>query len=112
MCPDCHLCEMPTTEERINEPGVFGRSYEYGGIFIREFIFRKGEGIGGHAHKLDHLSKLESGSASVQVGDEIKHYAAPAYIPMPKGVVHKIIATAEPTIWHCIFAATRDEAYR
>lgn len=99
------LFSLPTEEQRRKEPGVFGDGLTlYGNVFIRRFVLRAGEKVGGHAHRFDHLSLLIRGKMAVRVGEVTTEYSAPHEVVMPKLIVHELTALEDNTIWLCIFA--------
>jgi hypothetical protein len=77
-----------------------------GNIWVRQnYMEKTGDMLGGHAHTHDHVSLLTSGSVEVTVNNgEPKHFTAPTFIVIRKGLRHKIVALEDKTVWYCVFS--------
>lgn len=71
------------------------------GVYAKETHIPAGVTLFQHAHNYAHLSILQSGSASVDVGGIANVYSDGAVIVVPKGVQHKVVAITD-VVWFCI----------
>lgn len=77
----------------------------YANIWVRQKVFsKKGETIGGHKHKYDHMSLLAVGKVMVEVDGITKELEAPTFLVIPKGKIHNITALTDDVLWYCVFA--------
>ncbi len=77
----------------------------YANIWIRQKKFlTKGQMIGGHTHRYDHMSLLASGKVKVEANGVEHEYEAPAFLIIRKDVVHNVTALSEGVVWFCLFA--------
>jgi len=77
-----------------------------GNIWVRQnYLGKRGDTNGGHAHTHDHISLLTAGSVEITVSEgEPKVFTAPTFIIIKKGLRHKIVALEDKTSYFCVFA--------
>lgn len=73
------------------------------GVYIKETRFKAGECGEKHVHDYDHLSQLVSGTAGVQVDDDVKIYTGPLMMTVEKNKFHQVMAITD-VVWNCIHA--------
>jgi|694.fasta_scaffold06971_2 hypothetical protein len=78
----------------------------FANIWLRQKVFSsKGETIGGHKHKYDHLSILAKGSVEVSVDGKTKIFHAPTFVVIRADKVHDITSLTDEVLWYCTFAS-------
>jgi len=73
------------------------------GTYIKQMSLPKGNVMGTHSHRFDHLSVLGAGVAIVTTDGGATMYHAPAVIEIKAGV-HHTIAALEDVTWFCVHA--------
>lgn len=77
--------------------------FSAGGVYAREQSLRAGEEVQKHVHDYDHLSYLSSGSAMIEIDDELSVLHGPCMLEVKAGKKHRIQALTDIT-WLCIHA--------
>lgn len=73
-------------------------------MVIMNYLLKKGEELGDHAHVFDHITLLARGSVSMVHDNGSKEYHAPALIITPKGIKHRFTALEDQCLLCCIHA--------
>jgi quercetin dioxygenase-like cupin family protein len=77
------------------------KHHSAGGVYMREQSLAAGNEVEKHEHPYDHLSFLCSGSAIVDIDDDIQHLEGPCALEVKAGKKHRIRAITD-IVWLCI----------
>lgn len=80
-----------------------------GGVYVKETRFKAGEYGEKHIHEFSHLSTLVSGTAGIQVDEEVQIFEAPFVMVVEAGKFHQVMAITD-VVWHCIHATDCTDA--
>lgn len=81
-----------------------------GNVFIRaNRLDRAGDGTEGHEHNFDHTTIIFQGAVRITArlpggGRVVREGAAPAHFLIRAGVRHEIEATADGTVYWCVYS--------
>lgn len=78
-------------------------------LYLREAKLPAGQPIKIHRHKFDHISVLAEGTVRVVVDGKTTVLEAPAYLLIPAGKVHGVLALTD-VLWYCVHATSECDA--
>ena len=109
-----HLLTLPgaAMSEHIDTLQLHGVEVAHhfgGGSYAKETFIPAGVRLEQHSHPHAHLSILASGRASVEAGESLRDFEAPACINLEAGVEHAVTALTD-VVWYCIHATHDTDA--